>query len=96
MKYIIALFLLFTTSHINAQANTWQLSTHILDIGKGLPATDVTVELQKLNEQDNTWSFVDRKITDINGRIPDFLKKKIEIMKEFINLFLEWQIISNA
>lgn len=75
MKYIIALFLLFTTSHINAQANTWQLSTHILDIGKGLPATDVTVELEKLNEQNNTWSFVDKKITDNNGRIPDFLKK---------------------
>lgn len=75
MKYIVALFLLFTTSHINAQANTWQLSIHILDIGKGLPATGVTVELEKLNEQDNTWSFIDKKITDINGRIADFLKK---------------------
>lgn len=75
MKYIIALFLLFSTSQVIAQTNTWQLSTHILDIGKGLPAPGVTVELEKLNEQDNSWFFVDKKITDNNGRVGDFLKK---------------------
>ena len=75
MKYIIAILSLFATSQINAQADTWQLSTHILDIGKGLPAADVTVELEKLNEQDNTWSFIDKKITERNGRIGNFLKK---------------------
>ena len=75
MKYIIAILSLLATSQVNAQTDTWQLSTHILDIGKGLPASDVTVELEKLNEQDNTWSFVDKKITDSNGRIGNFLKK---------------------
>ena len=75
MKYIIAILLFFATTGINAQTDTWRLSTHILDIGKGLPAADVTMELEKLNEQDNTWSFVDKKITDRNGRIGDFLKK---------------------
>jgi len=75
MKYIITLLFIFTTSHIQAQANTWQLSTHILDIGKGMPATGVTVELEKLNEQDNTWTFMDKKETDSNGRIGEFLQK---------------------
>ena len=47
MKYIIAILSLFATSQVKAQTDTWQLSTHILDIGKGLPAADVTVELEK-------------------------------------------------
>ncbi|MEO6819061.1 MAG: hydroxyisourate hydrolase [Ginsengibacter sp.] len=76
MKYIIALFLLFGTIQTQAQQENGQLSTHILDIGKGLPATGVTVELEKMNEQNNTWSLIDKKVTDSNGRIPDFLNKK--------------------
>ena len=33
------------------------------------------MELEKLNQKDQIWSFVDIKITDGNGRIGDFLKK---------------------
>ena len=76
MKYIIAFFFLFTTFQIQAQKPGGQLSTHILDIGTGMPATGVTVELEKMNEHNNTWSFVDKKLTDSNGRIPDFLYEK--------------------
>ena len=76
MKYIIAFFFLFTTYQTQAQKPGRQLSTHILDIGKGMPATGVTVELEKMNEHNNTWSFVDKKLTDSNGRIPDFLSDK--------------------
>ncbi|MEO6894256.1 MAG: hydroxyisourate hydrolase, partial [Ginsengibacter sp.] len=75
MKYFVALFLLFSTNLVSAQTNSYQLSTHILDIGKGLPAPGVTVELEKLNEQNNSWSLVDSKITDTSGRIGNFLKK---------------------
>ena len=64
MKYIIAAFFLFATLQSHAQKVTYQLSTHILDIGKGLPAADVTVELEKMNEHNNTWLLVDKKITD--------------------------------
>lgn len=74
MKYIIASFLLLATSQTQAQKDSWQLSTHILDIGKGLPAPGVTVELEKMKEQNNTWTLVDKKVTDENGRITDFLK----------------------
>lgn len=74
MKYIIAFFFLLATFQTQAQKDTWQLSTHILDIGKGLPAPGVTVELEKMNEKNNTWTLVDKKVTDENGRITDFLK----------------------
>ncbi len=56
-----------------AQKNSYQLSSHILDISKGTPAAEVSIKLEKLNEQTNLWSFVDEKKTDQNGRITDFL-----------------------
>ncbi|QQQ29307.1 hydroxyisourate hydrolase [Chryseobacterium indoltheticum] len=56
-----------------AQKNTFQLSSHILDISKGLPAAGVKIKLEKYNDQTKTWSFVDEKNTDANGRIGDFL-----------------------
>ena len=67
-----------------AQKNNYQLSSHILDISKGMPATGVPIKLEKLNEQNKTWAFVDEKITDVNGRVPDFLnmdKKNLGIYK---------------
>lgn len=76
MKYIIAFFFLFATMQTQAQKQNGQLSTHILDIGKGMPATGVTVELEKMNAKNNTWSFVDKQVTDSNGRIPNFLNKE--------------------
>ena len=56
-----------------AQKNTFQLSSHILDVSKGLPAAGVKIKLEKYNDQTKTWSFVDEKNTDANGRIGDFL-----------------------
>ena len=78
MKYIIAFFFLLATVQMQAQKQDGQLSTHILDIGKGLPATGVTVELEKMNEKNNTWCLVDKSVTDSNGRIPNFLNKNID------------------
>ncbi|MEO6949227.1 MAG: hydroxyisourate hydrolase [Ginsengibacter sp.] len=76
MKYIIAFFFLFVTVQTQAQTTNGQLSTHILDIGKGMPATGVTVELEKMNEKNKTWTLIDTQLTDSNGRIPNFLNKK--------------------
>ncbi|MFB9863327.1 hydroxyisourate hydrolase [Rufibacter immobilis] len=56
-----------------AQAQTHQLSSHILDISTGKPAPGVTVKLEKQDEQRKTWSLLDSKVTDENGRIKDFL-----------------------
>ena len=74
MKKLITAFtfILFSTV-LSAQTNTFQLSSHILDVSKGTPASGVPIKLEKYNEQDKTWSMVDEKITDANGRITDFL-----------------------
>lgn len=56
-----------------AQKNTFQLSSHILDVSKGLPVSGVKIKLEKYNKQSKIWTFVDEKNTDTNGRISDFL-----------------------
>lgn len=61
-----------------AQKSTYQLSSHILDVSKGAPASGVTIKLEKYNEQTKKWSFLDEKITDKNGRITDFLSSEKE------------------
>ena len=74
MKKLITAFtfILFSTV-LSAQTNTFQLSSHILDVSKGTPASGVPIKLEKYNERDKTWFMVDEKITDANGRITDFL-----------------------
>lgn len=65
-------FALWSTFSL-AQNNRYQLSNHILDVSKGMPAAGVQIKLEKYNGQSKTWTFVDEKITDTNGRISDFL-----------------------
>jgi 5-hydroxyisourate hydrolase len=65
------LFLISITMY--SQSQEYQLSSHILDLSKGLPAAGVTIKLEHLNETTNTWSPVDEQKTDKNGRIPNFL-----------------------
>ena len=70
--FAFAIFTMFTF----AQKNNFQLSSHILDVSKGMPASGVSIRLEKSSEQAKTWSFVDEKITDTNGRITDFLSSE--------------------
>ena len=65
-------FLLLATLTF-AQEKTYQLSSHILDISKGAPAAGVTIQLEKMDSDTKKWIFVDKKVTDKNGRIGDFL-----------------------
>ena len=85
MKKTILAILLATISNIAlAQLGNYQLSSHILDVSKGAPASGVTIRLEKYNEKSKVWSYVDEKITDKNGRITDFLngeKSNIGIYK---------------
>ncbi len=75
MKSIIAaLFIIAVTSLSTVgQTVTYQLSSHILDVSKGMPASGVSIKLEKMNSQTKAWSVVDEKVTDKNGRIADFL-----------------------
>ncbi|MDP2161145.1 MAG: hydroxyisourate hydrolase [Flavobacterium sp.] len=77
MKNLILTFLFILISITSfSQTKTYQLSSHILDISKGLPASGVTIQLEKMNEKNKKWTFVDEKITDKNGRISDFLSSE--------------------
>ncbi len=74
MKSIFITFLLtFYSINAIAQNIDFQLSTHILDISKGLPAPDVKIRLEKYDLQSKVWIYLDEKTTDNNGRIPNFL-----------------------
>ena len=71
---IISLILLFASTIASAQEVKYQLSSHILDITKGMPATDVKITLQK-QIQNNQWLMIARKTTDENGRVSDLLSQ---------------------
>lgn len=53
------------------QTHSHQLSSHILDVSRGTPASGVKIRLEK--QVAGNWTFVDEKTTDVNGRISDFL-----------------------
>lgn len=76
MKNLITVALTLFTSIIFAQKSNYQLSSHILDVSKGVPVSGVSIKLEKYNEQNKTWHLVDEKITDKNGRITDFLNSE--------------------
>ena len=75
MKHILTSLLLLISSLSFSQSTPFQLSSHILDIGTGQPATGVSVKLEKMDKNRKHWNKIDEKITDKNGRIPDFLKE---------------------
>jgi 5-hydroxyisourate hydrolase len=68
----LASFITFIQSGIGQEK--FQLSSHILDITSGKPATKVLITLSRL-DKNNHWITVDEKSTDSNGRVNDFLKQ---------------------
>lgn len=78
MKNFFLVILLLFSSLFFAQSSNYQLSSHILDIGLGQPAVGVPVMLEKMAKDQKTWVAIDQKITDKNGRIPDFLDSKVD------------------
>lgn len=72
-KIILSVLLGMILNIAYGQAPTYQLSSHILDVSTGMPASGVTVQLEKLNENTKVWAFVDKKVTDGQGRIKEFL-----------------------
>ena len=77
MKKLIftTVFVLFTIIAF-AQKKNYQLSSHILDVSKGIPVSDVTIKLEIYNEKTKIWKLVDERVTDENGRIGDFLSSE--------------------
>ena len=73
---LLTLGLILSTTLAYSQSKTFQLSSHILDISKGMPATGVTIRLEMLDTNKKTWSVIEEKVTDANGRISDFLSSE--------------------
>jgi 5-hydroxyisourate hydrolase len=75
-SFIFTILFALLSIGTSAQKNTFQLSSHILDVSKGLPAAGVKIKLEKYNKESKIWSFVDERNTDSNGRISNFLPSK--------------------
>jgi 5-hydroxyisourate hydrolase len=76
---VLLLILFFGASNLfSAPKIEYQLSTHVLDISKGLPAENVEISLYKLDDKSNTWLLLSTLLTDKNGRISDFLPKNVD------------------
>ncbi|MGM9511701.1 hydroxyisourate hydrolase [Larkinella sp. GY13] len=73
---LLTLGLALSTTLAYSQTKTFQLSSHILDISKGMPASGVPIRLEKMDTNKKTWSIIEEKITDANGRISDFLSSE--------------------
>lgn len=92
MKKLLFAILFATLSTVTfAQKPTYQLSSHILDVSKGMPAAGVSIKLEKYNEATKVWSFVDEKVTDKNGRIGDFLPAD----KPYLGIFKLTYLVSD-
>lgn len=67
------IFTLLSVSSYAQVHHQYQLSTHILDVNLGKPASGVPVKLFKYDNQQQSWQELDHGITDNNGRIANFL-----------------------
>ena len=71
MGMAVLMALLFAGRSV-AQEPVCQLSTHMLDVSRGVPAAGVTVELSR-QTSDGGWQTLDRRVTDRNGRVTGLL-----------------------
>lgn len=71
--FFAAVGLLFAFAASAQDADPYRLSTHILDISKGMPAANVQVDLEKYNSETNVWSLQATERTGQNGRIGNFV-----------------------
>lgn len=61
-----------TASYAAVDKESYQLSSHILDISTGKPAPDVNIRLM-MQQKDGSWKLLNTEKTDEGGRVNDFL-----------------------
>ncbi len=73
--FMIALGFVLCAAAGNADAEpvSYRLSTHILDVSRGIPAPGVDVELFKFNPESGEWTPEASAVTGENGRIGEFV-----------------------
>jgi len=69
----VLLCCIHTTALFSQQPLSYQLSTHILDTGKGVPAAQVPVVLYQWNAQQGEWMQVASALTGADGRVGELL-----------------------
>ena len=74
IKFILPLIVLLAAPFsLKAEEQiSYQLSTHILDVSAGKPASGVTIKLYQ-QQANGAWREIASGITDANGRIANFL-----------------------
>ena len=70
-----------TASYAAGDQESYQLSSHILDISTGKPAPDVNVRLME-QQSNGSWKLLDTQKTGENGRINEFLPNEGNIDNE--------------
>lgn len=68
----VAVAALLFVGRLEAQEPVPQLSTHMLDLTRGVPAAGVAVELLAA-QPDGCWRLLAERRTDANGRVADLL-----------------------
>ncbi|WP_413997924.1 hydroxyisourate hydrolase [Flavobacterium sp. W1B] len=71
-RLMFCVFLFSFTISSDAQEQKFQLSSHILDISRGLPVANVLIKLEK-QTANGSWEFIAKNETDKNGRVQNFL-----------------------
>ena len=71
-----------------------KLTTHVLDVAKGLPAAGLRLELFSLSEDDKT--FITNQTTNKDGRCEQPLAQGDQFPKASIKLNSMWVTISKA
>lgn len=73
-SFIFTIFFTMFSFIALSQVKNYQLSSHILDINIGKPASGVKISLSR-QDVSGKWILIEERTTDDNGRVKDFLKE---------------------
>ena len=65
-----------------------QITTHVLDTSKGLPAEGITIRLQRPTSEDQ-WEDIVSGTTNSDGRVPNFLPSDKVIEPGIYRMYFE-------
>lgn len=56
------------------KSNRSPITTHVLDLSRGRPASGIPVHLEKRGASEDDWTSLKRAVTDADGRVGDLLE----------------------
>ena len=73
---VVSAIALASTPSYALDKDAYQLSSHVLDISTGKPASNINIKL--IVQYNGSWKILDNKTTDENGSVNDFLPRSSE------------------